>query len=126
MKRHVFIFIGIILSFFVKAQSDSIKLAELKFEMLIYNFDTIDFEKPVSYIFKFKNVGKADLIIKNVIVYCKCTTTDWSKIPIKRNKKGFLKITFNAGTKGEFYKTIIVNTNGKNANQSLTIKGFVR
>jgi hypothetical protein len=125
MKQHVFIFIGIILSFFVKAQSDSTKLSELKFDTYIYNFDTVDFEKPVSYIFKFKNIGKADLIIKNVIVNCKCTTSDWSKIPLKKNKKGFLKITYNAGTKGIFYQTIIVNTNGKTANQSLIIKGFV-
>lgn len=126
MKRLVFIFIAAALSIFAKAQSDSKKLAELKFETLFYNFDTIDYEKPVSYIFKFKNTGKADLMLKNVIVSCKCTTADWSKIPIKKHKKGFVKITYNAGTKGEFYKTIIVNTNGKTANQSLTIKGIVR
>jgi hypothetical protein len=126
MKRFVFICIATALSFFAKAQSDSVKLAELKFETIFYNFDTIDYEKPVSYIFKFKNTGKADLILKNVIVSCKCTTPEWSKIPIKKNKKGFVKITYNAGTKGEFYKTIIVNTNGKTANQSLMIKGFVR
>jgi len=126
MKRLVFIFIATAISIFAKAQSDSKKLAELKFETLFYNFDTIDYEKPVSYIFKFKNIGKADLMLKNVIAGCKCTTADWSKIPIKKHKKGFVKITYNAGTKGEFYKTIIVNTNGKTANQSLTIKGIVR
>jgi hypothetical protein len=126
MKQLVFIFIATVLSFFANAQSDSIKLAELKFETLFHNFDTIDFEKPVNYIFKFKNTGNTDLEIKNVIVGCKCTTVDWSKIPIKKRKKGFVKITYNAGTKGEFYRTIIVNTNGKTANQSLTIKGFVR
>ncbi len=126
MKRLVFIFIATALSFFVKAQSDSVKLAELKFETLFYDFDTIDYEIPVSYIFKFKNTGKSDLMVKNVIVSCKCTTPEWSKNPIKKNKKGFVKITYNAGTKGEFYKTIIVSTNGITANQSLTIKGFVR
>ena len=126
MKRLIFIIIASAFCFFAKAQSDSLKLAELKFETLFYNFDTIDFEKPVTYIFKFKNTGKADLLIKNVIVGCKCTTADWSKIPIKKHTKGFVKITYNAGTKGEFYKTIIVNTNGKTANQSLMIKGFVR
>ena len=126
MKRLVFIFIATALSFFAKAQSDSVKLAELKFETLFYDFDTIDYEIPVSYIFKFKNTGKSDLMVKNVIVSCKCTTPEWSKIPIKKHKKGFVKITYNAGTKGEFYKTIIVSTNGITANQSLTIKGFVR
>lgn len=126
MKQLVFIFIATAISFFCKAQSDSVKLAELKFETLFYNFDTIDFEKPVTYIFKFKNTGKADLMVKNVIAGCKCTTADWSKIPIKKHKKGFVKITYNAGIKGEFYKIIIVYTNGKTANQSLTIKGFVR
>ena len=126
MKQLIFICIATALSFIAKAQSDSIKLAELKFETLFYNFDTIGFEKPVNYIFKFKNTGKADLMVKNVIVGCKCTTPEWSKSPVKKHKKGFVKITYNAGTKGEFYKTVIVNTNGKIANQSLTIKGFVR
>jgi hypothetical protein len=60
MKRLVFIFIATALSFFVKAQSDSVKLAELKFETLFYDFDTIDYEIPVSYIFKF-NVSNHDL-----------------------------------------------------------------
>jgi len=126
MKPLFLIFFATALSFFAKAQSDSVKLSELKFEKLFYDFDTIDFDKPVSYIFKFKNTGKADLMVKNVIVGCKCTTPEWSKSPIKKNKKGFVKITYNSGTMGEFYKTIIVNTNGKTANQSLTIKGFVR
>lgn len=126
MKRLFIILIAFAVSFIAKAQSDSLKLGELKFEKLYFNFDTIDFEKPVSHIFKFKNMGKADLMVKNVIVGCKCTTADWSKKPIKKQKKGFVKITYNAGTKGDFNKTIIVNTNGKTANQSLTIKGFVR
>lgn len=126
MRQLVFICIAAAFPFFAMAQSDSVKLAELKFETLFYNFDTIDYEKPVSYIFKFKNTGKANLMVKNVIVGCKCTTTEWSKSTIKKHKKGFVKITYNAGTKGEFYKTIIVKTNGKTANQSLTIKGFVR
>lgn len=126
MKRLIFIIIASAFCFFAKAQSDSLKLAELKFETLFYNFDTIDFEKPVSYIFKFKNIGKSNLLVKNVIVGCKCTEPEWSKKPIKKHKKGFVKITYNAGTKGAFYKTIIINTNGKTANQSLSIKGFVR
>lgn len=126
MKKFVFIFIATAISFFAKAQHDSLKLPELKFETLYYNFDTIAFEKPVSYIFKFKNIGKSDLLIKNVMVDCKCTTTEWSKMPYKKRKKGSIKITYNAGTKGEFYKNIIVMTNGKTANQSLTIKGFVK
>lgn len=126
MKRFVFIIIATAISFFANAQHDSLKLAELKFEILLYNFDTIDFEKPISHVFKFKNMGKADLLIKNVIVDCKCTVTEWSKKPIQKHKKGFIKITYNAGSKGAFYKNIIVLTNGKTANQSLTIRGFVR
>jgi hypothetical protein len=126
MKRFVFIIIATAISFFANAQHDTLKLAELKFEKFLHHFDTIALEKPVSFVFKYKNIGKADLFIKNVIVDCKCTTTEWSKKPIKKHKKGSIKITYNAGTKGVFYKNIIVITNGKTANQSLTIKGFVR
>jgi hypothetical protein len=73
-----------------------------------------------------KNIGKNDLIVNNVIVDCKCTTANWSKNALKKHQNGFIKISYNAGTRGTFYKTIIVKSNGLTANQSITIKGFVR
>jgi hypothetical protein len=68
----------------------------------------------------------ADLLIKNVVVGCGCTVPEWSKMAYKKRKKGVIKITFNAGKKGFFYKTFIVQTNGKTVNHSFYIKGFVK
>lgn len=126
MNKILFIFIAIAITCNLMAQDKKKGLAELKFETLFYNFDTIEFEKPVSYVFKFKNTGKDDLYIKNVVVACGCTVPEWSKNAYTKRKKGFIKITFNAGKKGLFYKTVMVQTNGATPNYSLAIKGFVK
>jgi hypothetical protein len=126
MKIFFFILISVIIYNNLIAQNNKDERAELKFETNFYNFDTIDFEKPVNCVFKFKNIGKADLFIKNVIVGCGCTVPEWSKMAYKKRKNGFLKVNFNAGKKGLFFKTIMVQTNGKTPNHSLAIKGFVR
>ncbi|MFY7733439.1 MAG: DUF1573 domain-containing protein [Bacteroidia bacterium] len=118
----------IVVAFFIlsKISYSQNKLPELTFESTIYNFDTIPFDEPKSYSFKFKNTGKADLLIKNIISTCGCSVPEWNKLPYKRKAKGVIKITFNARTKGSFFKTLIVESNGKTSTQAIIIRGFVK
>jgi hypothetical protein len=102
------------------------KKPTIVFQTQIHHFDTIQFNQPVSYYFSFKNTGKEKLIIKKVISDCHCTTFEWDDAPVKKNKKGKIKVTFKANTKGLFNKTILVETNAQNANLSLAITGFVK
>jgi hypothetical protein len=102
------------------------KLPELTFESTIFDFDSIIYDEPVNYSFKFQNTGKADLLIKNIVSPCGCSIPEWSKLPYKKKSKGIIKVTFNARTKGSFFKTLLVESNGKTPSQAITIRGFVK
>nr|HNH67158.1 DUF1573 domain-containing protein [Bacteroidia bacterium] len=61
----------------------------------------------VSYNFKFKNSGKAPLIITQASASCGCTVPEYSKDPIAPGQEGFIKVTFNSeGKHGMTSKTI--------------------
>jgi hypothetical protein len=118
----------IVVAFFIlsKISYSQNKLPELTFENKIHNFDTIKYNEPVNCNFNFKNTGKADLLIKNIISTCGCSVPEWSKSPYKKKSRGVIKVTFNARTKGSFFKTLLVETNGKTPSQAITIRGYVK
>lgn len=110
----------------IYSNKNKTKQAELTFRTLLINFDTIAYNKPVTCFFKFKNTGNDDLKLYKASTNCGCVTVELDNKPIKKNSIGKIKVIYNAGTKGAFFKTIIIESNGKTPNQSLLIKGFVQ
>jgi len=73
-----------------------------------------------------KNTGRKPLIITNVTSSCGCTVPDWSKEPIKRGKKGFVKVKYNTSIVGQINKAITINSNDiETPNKIVKIKGNV-
>ena len=89
------------------------------------NFDTIPKGKKVTCRIEFTNKGKDPLLIKNITPACGCTVASYSKEPLKKNKKGFIEITYNASSKGAFYKTLAVETNSISPYYMVYVKGYV-
>jgi hypothetical protein len=86
--------------------------AEIVFEQTMHNFGDIHQGDVVTHVFKFKNTGKAPLIISNVLVTCGCTVPVWPKEPIMPGKKGEITATFNsAGKMGAQNKVITIQSN---------------
>ena len=80
----------------------------------------------VVFDFIFKNTGEQTLVITNVTASCGCTTPDWSKEPIAKGKKGFIKAVFNPkGQSSPFNKVLTVYSNGNPTRISLKIKGTI-
>lgn len=100
--------------------------ANAKFEKEIHDFGVIPKDVPATFTFVFKNTGKQPLIITRATASCGCTTPEWTKEPIKKGGKGFIKATYNAASIGPFTKVITVESNGVNPTISLTIKGEVK
>lgn len=98
----------------------------LKFSTELHDFGVIKKDKPVKFIFKFKNIGKLPLIIHAVEPNCGCTVASFTKIPVLSGKEGFLDVTFDALKLGQFQKYVIVKSNSKSPVQVLYIKGEVR
>lgn len=107
---------------------DGSQIAIIKFESTTYDFKTLKEEKgPATCTFSFKNVGKTDVQILNVRPGCGCTTSEYTKEPVKPGASGVVKATYDpAHRPGVFNKTIAVTTNDPaSPNITLIIKGNV-
>ena len=80
----------------------------------------------VSTNFKFKNVGKSDLIISSAQGSCGCTVPEWPKEPIKPGEEGKIAVTFNStGKQGKQNKTITLVANTIPNTKVIALKGDV-
>lgn len=90
-----------------------------------HNFGKIKKDKPVTKTFTLTNKGKKPLLIENATAECGCTTPEYSKAAILKNKTSTIKVTFNAATIGVFTKRVTVKFVNIAEPVILTIKGEV-
>lgn len=91
-----------------------------------HEFGKITEGEKVSYSFKFKNTGKADLIISDAKGSCGCTVPQWPKSPIAPGGSGVIDVTFDSrGKSGMQNKTVTLITNAIPNTKILTITGEV-
>jgi hypothetical protein len=89
---------------------------KFQFEEESWDFGTITDGEQVSHTFKFKNIGKGDLVISSASASCGCTVPKHTKEPVAPGKTGEIAVTFNSAGKGQGVPitkdvTIIANTN---------------
>lgn len=99
--------------------------SEFKFETETYDFGKIPQGTPVTYEFKFENVGAEPLIISKVESTCGCTVPEYTKTPIKPGDQGSVRVTFNAAQAAPFSKMVTIRSNAKTPVKALYIKGTV-
>lgn len=90
-----------------------------------HDFGKIPQGTPASTTFEFVNNGSADLVLSNVKPSCGCTTPEYTKEPIPKGGKGYIKATYNAAGAGVFNKSITVTSNAGDP-VVLYIKGEVQ
>jgi hypothetical protein len=100
--------------------------AAITWENQTLDLGAVQHQVPRSVEFKFKNTGKAPLIISNVSTSCGCTVADFPKEPIMPGQKGSIKATYNAASFGKFQKTLAVSSNAQEGPMVLTITGEVK
>ncbi len=97
-----------------------------QFETERHDFGTIEQGEKIAYAFRFKNVGKGDLIIRSAQGSCGCTVPEFPKDPVKPGESGVIDVTFNSeGKEGQQEKTITIISNTVPSNFILTISGNV-
>lgn len=124
MKK-LFTFCAVILTFVAFTAMTAVLEAEFKFVEETHDFGKIPQGKPVTYEFKFTNVGDSPIIISNVEASCGCTVPKYSSTPVKKGETGVITATFNAAAVGAFNKVITVKSNAKTPVKYLYIKGEV-
>lgn len=101
-------------------------LPAFTFEKSTHDFGTIKQGEKISYSFKFKNTGKADLIIASAKGSCGCTVPQYPKMPIAPGGEGVIDVTFDSsGKSGNQNKQITVVANTVPNTTILTITGLI-
>ena len=107
--------------------SDTSMLPKFSFSEDVHDFGKIIQGEKVSFSFKFKNIGKSDIIITDAKGSCGCTVADYPKTPIKPNSEGSVDVTFNSeGKKGFQHKTITIIANTQPNTKVLSIKAMIQ
>ncbi len=95
---------------------------EMKFEKELHDFGKITQGEKVSYVFKFKNTGKSNLIISSASASCGCTVPEYTKEPIAPGADGQVEVKFNSeGKSGVQSKTVTLVTNCEPNNRIIKI-----
>ncbi|MCR4319141.1 MAG: DUF1573 domain-containing protein [Candidatus Brocadiaceae bacterium] len=104
-----------------------IEKSKISFEEQVYDFGKIYIGESVKHAFKFKNLGKGELIINNVKSSCGCTAVLVSKNILHEEEEGEVEVKFNSGHYvGKVTKSVVVNSNDpENTKYKLTITGEV-
>jgi hypothetical protein len=98
-------------------------LPEMKFEEEEHDFGRITQGEKVSYAFKFKNIGKSNLIIASAAGSCGCTVPEFPREPILPGQESKVNVVFSSeGKSGLQEKTITVVTNCEPSTRIIKIK----
>ncbi len=101
-------------------------LPVFEFETDTHDFGRIGQGEKVSFVFKFKNSGKRDLVISGQKATCGCTVADYPKNPVKPGESGQIAVSFDSeGKKGMQTKTVTLTANTQPNTKVLTIKAEV-
>lgn len=85
---------------------------DIEFEEVIYDFGEVYEGEVLTHIFKFKNVGKAELNIEKVATSCGCTHSMLSSNKLLPGAVGEIMVSFDSkGRSGEQKKIISVRSN---------------
>ena len=96
-----------------------------EFKSTSYSFGKIPQGKPVTTEFIFTNTGSKSLIVQDAKAECGCTTPEFTKTPVSKNKTGKISVTYNAENPGTFTKKVTVTLLGIKEPVILTISGEV-
>jgi len=97
----------------------------MKFERDTIDYGTIAHNADGYRAFKFTNVGKEPLIIKDAHGSCGCTVPTAPKEPIQPGQASEIKVHYATDRVGMFIKTVTLTSNANPSVKVLCIKGNV-
>jgi hypothetical protein len=100
--------------------------SDIVFKHYIHNFGELKYGEDAQFVFEFKNFSDTIVLITNVRAKCGCTSTEWTRKPIKKKQKGEIVIEYNTKLVGKFHKSVYVFFNQSNQPIQLQIKGEVK
>lgn len=106
---------------------DTVNVAKMSFEEQNYEFGEVMEGEIVEHTFKFKNTGKAPLVIQGARSTCGCTVPEWPKDPIPVGEEGEIFVRFDTKNKrARQVKPVIITANSYPATTKVYMRGFVK
>jgi hypothetical protein len=106
--------------------SDTSDLPRFEFTEKAHDFGVVVQGEKVAYSFKFRNVGKANLVISSVHASCGCTVPKYSTKPVSPGGEGEIEVIFDSsGREGAQVKTITVTANTQPSQHELNFTAEV-
>ncbi|HRQ31105.1 MAG TPA: DUF1573 domain-containing protein [Saprospiraceae bacterium] len=106
---------------------DTTKMARIRFDESVFDFDTILKGDIVQKNMIFTNTGVRELYILQANASCGCTVTRYPKDPVAPGEQDTVLLTFDSkGQNGVNNKKVTIYTNTFPAEKVLQIKGFVK
>lgn len=106
--------------------AETAEVPKFEFEEKVIDFGEISQGEKVKKRYKFKNVGKADLVISDAKGSCGCTVPRWPKQPIRPGQEGEIEVVFDSnGKSGRQHKTVTLIANTKPNTFVIALKGDV-
>lgn len=134
MRVQTHIFSALSISFFAfaaifaaHAQSQERRTSALVFGSADYDFGDIREEAgPVTHTFTFTNNGSEPVVIVSSSVTCGCTTSNFSRRPVKPSAQGTVEVTYDPSDRpGRFDKAVTIFTSEQCEPLRLHIRGNV-
>lgn len=101
-------------------------LPVFQFETDVHDFGKVIEGEKLTYSFKFKNLGKSDLVIASATATCGCTVPDYPRKAIKPGEDGVITVTFNTSGKNGFqHKVVTLAANTQPNTYQLSVKAMV-
>jgi hypothetical protein len=99
---------------------------DIKFEEETHDFGRITQGEKVTFGFKFKNTGSANLIISSANGSCGCTVPEYPKKPIAPGEEAVVNVVFSSeGKSGLVEKSVTVVTNCEPSTKIIYIKANI-
>ncbi len=95
-RRGIFIYVSLFIIFNLSTVSLSRGFPRIHFDRDSYDFGKIVQGKIVEHTFTFKNIGTADLVIKEVTTSCGCTAALVSNNVIHPGERGAIKVSYDS------------------------------
>ncbi|MDR2414938.1 MAG: DUF1573 domain-containing protein [Odoribacteraceae bacterium] len=106
---------------------DSTRLTRVELPETMFDFGDVAPGEIVGHAFSVKNAGEKDLFIQDVLASCGCTTSNYTRKPVKPGKSGTIEVKFNsAGQHGKQYKVIHVYSNVREKKFELVVKANIQ
>ena len=98
---------------------------KMTFADTLFNFGLLHAGDKAEHTFTFINKGEKPVIIHNIQSFCGCTIPEWTKKPVKKNRKGHIIVHFDTRDIGTFEKTLKIYSNAVNSPVQLIIRGVI-